>query len=263
MWQRIPSLVLFGTLALVSRQAAVAAFDAPPTRADTPGLVELVVTDVAVLDVDAGRLLPSRTLVVRGTRLDRIDLSSAEAPASKVRIRGRGKVVIPGLMIDGVPAGTLRPEDAQALLAWGVTGVGDVGTAAPRLATWRADLDNGRIYAPRVWRGCDTTRPAPRTSPAPDSVHAEMARLVASGVSAADAIRRYTRDAARTLCSTGSGAIRVGESADFVVLDGNPLDDIRHTRDIDAVIFRGEAFTQAHVTQLRRGTLPPPTPPRR
>ena len=104
----------------------------------------------------------------------------------------------------------------------------------------------------------------PRTSPdRPGAIHDELVRLATSADrTPAQALRAVTLDRARTLCLDGLGAIAAGAPADLVVLAANPLDDIRHTRAIDAVVFRGEVFTQAHVTQLRRGALPAPTPPR-
>ena len=62
------------------------------------------------------------------------------------------------------------------------------------------------------------------------------------------------------LCLDGVGEIAAGQTADLVVLTADPLQDIRHTREIDAVVFRGEVLTQAHIRMLRRGTLPLPTP---
>ena len=36
------------------------------------------------------------------------------------------------------------------------------------------------------------------------------------------------------------GTIEEGKSADFIVLNANPLDDIKNTRLIDSVYLRGE-----------------------
>jgi len=47
-----------------------------------------------------------------------------------------------------------------------------------------------------------------------------------------------------------------GGDADLPVLRRNPLVDIRHSADIDAVIFRGEALTPAHLHLLRDTGFP-------
>jgi imidazolonepropionase-like amidohydrolase len=36
-----------------------------------------------------------------------------------------------------------------------------------------------------------------------------------------------------------AGTLEAGKSADFIVLDGNPLDDITNTRKIRSVVLRG------------------------
>jgi len=41
------------------------------------------------------------------------------------------------------------------------------------------------------------------------------------------------------------GTLAAGKSADFIVLDANPLDDITHTRRISAVILRGAAVDRS------------------
>ena len=143
----------------------------------------------------------------------------------------------------------------------------DAGTDAARVARWRQDLNTGRIYAPRIASGCGAGAPASGASSvlpaAPWAFHDALARRVSSGeASPVEAIRDVTWDRARRYCAAGLGAIAEGRAADFVVLSANPLDDIRHLRDIDAVVFRGEVLTYAHLQMLRRGALPPPTPSR-
>jgi imidazolonepropionase-like amidohydrolase len=39
--------------------------------------------------------------------------------------------------------------------------------------------------------------------------------------------------------------LEAGKSADFIVLDANPLDDIKNTRKISSVVFRGAAIDRA------------------
>ncbi len=39
------------------------------------------------------------------------------------------------------------------------------------------------------------------------------------------------------------GSIEVGKLADLVIVDGNPLEDIKHARRLQIVIKNGEVFT--------------------
>jgi len=69
--------------------------------------------------------------------------------------------------------------------------------------------------------------------------HHEIARWVQLGLTPADAIVAATSRPAELLGIADMGTIAVGKSADFVVLDANPLDDIRNTRKIASVYLRG------------------------
>ncbi len=69
------------------------------------------------------------------------------------------------------------------------------------------------------------------------SVHREMELLVEAGLSEWDALRAATTNAATFLDQPwGLGP---GNEATFVVLDESPIDDIRNTRLIHAVVQRG------------------------
>jgi imidazolonepropionase-like amidohydrolase len=69
--------------------------------------------------------------------------------------------------------------------------------------------------------------------------HLEMADMVAAGMSPADVIVAATHNAAEFL-RLPSGTVAPGKSADFIVLEANPLEDITNTRRIRAVYLRGE-----------------------
>jgi imidazolonepropionase-like amidohydrolase len=56
----------------------------------------------------------------------------------------------------------------------------------------------------------------------------------------AEVIVASTRLAAETLKLDDLGTITPGKSADFVVLNANPLDNIANTRKIEKVYLRGE-----------------------
>jgi imidazolonepropionase-like amidohydrolase len=75
----------------------------------------------------------------------------------------------------------------------------------------------------------------------PWAPHVEMADMVACGMTPAQVIVAATRNSAEFLRMTDAGTIAGGKSADFIVLDANPLDDITNTRKISAVYLRGAA----------------------
>jgi imidazolonepropionase-like amidohydrolase len=69
--------------------------------------------------------------------------------------------------------------------------------------------------------------------------HEEMADMVAAGMTPAQVIVAATRNSAEFLRLADAGTLQPGKSADFIVLDANPLDDITNTRRISQVILRG------------------------
>jgi imidazolonepropionase-like amidohydrolase len=69
--------------------------------------------------------------------------------------------------------------------------------------------------------------------------HPEMADMVASGMTPAQVIVAATRNGALLLGITDAGSIDAGKSADFVVLEADPLADITNTRRIVDVYLRG------------------------
>jgi imidazolonepropionase-like amidohydrolase len=70
--------------------------------------------------------------------------------------------------------------------------------------------------------------------------HLEMADMVAAGMTPAQVLTAATKNAAEFLRIPNAGTVASGNSADFIVLDANPLDDITNTRRIRDVYIRGE-----------------------
>jgi imidazolonepropionase-like amidohydrolase len=79
------------------------------------------------------------------------------------------------------------------------------------------------------------------------TMHAELENLVMAGIPPARAIVAATKTAAEILGQDDLGMVAAGRSADFVVLDANPLDDITNSRRIAAVYLRGRPVDRARL----------------
>ncbi len=83
--------------------------------------------------------------------------------------------------------------------------------------------------------------------------HHEIARWVQFGLSPADAIVAATSRPAELLGLSDTGVLAPGKRADFIVLDRNPLDDIRNTRSIANVYLFGQKLDrEALLTKWRQ-----------
>jgi imidazolonepropionase-like amidohydrolase len=71
-------------------------------------------------------------------------------------------------------------------------------------------------------------------------LHEELALLVKAGLTPMEALQCATRNAAEFLKRFDLGTIQSGKIADVVLLDANPLEDIRNTRRISAVVISGK-----------------------
>jgi len=73
----------------------------------------------------------------------------------------------------------------------------------------------------------------------------ELTDMVAAGMKPKEVLTAATKTAAEMLKLDQLGAVAAGKSADFVVLDANPLDDINNTRKIADVYERGNKLDRA------------------
>jgi imidazolonepropionase-like amidohydrolase len=77
------------------------------------------------------------------------------------------------------------------------------------------------------------------------NVHQELTDMVAAGLTPKQVLTAATKTAAEMMKLNQLGGVAAGKSADFIVLNANPLDDINNTRKIADVYERGSKLDRA------------------
>ena len=88
--------------------------------------------------------------------------------------------------------------------------------------------------------------------------HRELNALVVAGIPPAAALKCATINAARALgMSDKLGTIEAGKFADLVVVQGNPLADIKNSRNVRRVMVRGQIHDAPALLEKAKGTMGP------
>ncbi len=106
-----------------------------------------------------------------------------------------------------------------------------------REATLKDNFSRMMAAGPRLLLGTDAGISPGYTFGSAD--HHEIARWVEFGLPPAQAIVAATSRPAEYLGLKDRGALAIGKRADFIVLDRNPLENIRNTRTISSVYLNG------------------------
>ena len=78
-------------------------------------------------------------------------------------------------------------------------------------------------------------------------LHRELEIFVEIGFTELEALQAATVNAAKSINLDGIGVIKEGYIADLVILNNNPLENIKHTKDIHTIVKGGKAYTQEEV----------------
>ncbi len=147
--------------------------------------------------------------------LTHVPLDQALDAAAAARMAAAGRILIPTLtMMETLVSLLGRPGDGYAAARDSVAVAYRAGV--PILAGTDANADAGGPAA--ISHG--------------DSLHHELELLVEAGLTRLDALRAATELPARYFGLGDRGVVEPGRRADLVLLDGDPLEDIRATRSV-------------------------------
>jgi imidazolonepropionase-like amidohydrolase len=112
--------------------------------------VPIAIQDVTVVDVATGTTRAHQTLILEGERIRSIGpAASTQTPPSAIRVDGKGKFLIPGLW--DMHVHLWYPQNQlPVFVAFGVTGVQDMGSDFKRVAAWRAEIATGKAVGPHI-----------------------------------------------------------------------------------------------------------------
>ena len=118
----------------------------------------LVLTNINVVDVRAGKILPDQTVILDKNKIAWTGPSKAAKYSRRAAtVNGKGLFLIPGLwdMHVHLDFGDWFPGSRDIvlpmLIANGVTGVRDMGSELDVLHEWRNEIEAGRLIGPRIY----------------------------------------------------------------------------------------------------------------
>lgn len=121
-----------------------------------------------------------------------------------------------------------------------------------QMKLYRLSLDDGKQNLVRAWKegvllvtGSDAGNPLVLHGPA---IHRELQLWVAAGIPPMVALQAATYNAAKLLRADDRiGLIKKGRDASLILVDGNPLKDIKQTEAIQILIFKGQRLDRTEL----------------
>ena len=111
----------------------------------------LALKHITVVDVETGSLIPNQTVVVsRGIIIKVGSSESVSIPKNSMIINGTGKYLIPGLWDSHVHLSYVGASTLPVLVAYGITGVRDLGSIVPEVHEWQKRIRKGNLVGPRI-----------------------------------------------------------------------------------------------------------------
>ena len=177
---------------------------------------------------------------------ERLRLSDADARGLDVRLRTDARVLRRSVLHARVREDSRRSGGARGVEGPEASGDGEASTSAQQykkaLEMASRNLKCLQDAGVGIAFGTDTGPPARFQG---YFEHMELELMVKAGLTPAQALTAATSGAADCMKVAGQlGALVPGAWADFVVLDKNPLEDIRNTRTIASVWVAGGALSR-------------------
>ncbi len=201
---------------------------------DEPGLSPDTIKAVTTAAHSAGKLVmahaTSTATVVRALdagvdMIHHVPMDSALSASVAARYVSTGTVAVPTLTM--------------------MEGFGKLGIPGMDYAAAEGSVAALRRAGAKILAGTDSnlTPGIPVQPPYGTSLHHELELLVRAGLTNREALRATTSLPAQAFGLRDRGAIRVGNRADLVLIDGDPLTDITATRALRRVWIAGVQYT--------------------
>ena len=129
-----------------------------PTHAQYWSLQDtFVLTDVNIVDVRTGAILPDQVIIIEKDRIREVGpRKSTRYPRNAASASARGGYLIPGLwdmhvhLVFGDWFPNAQDISLPLFIANGITGVRDMGSELPIVQKWRNQIEAGELVGPRI-----------------------------------------------------------------------------------------------------------------